>query len=88
MFFAIKHLQFTYSLVCSKDTDAKPILPEEAVIIPPELLRQLDDLGLGADLQVFLQQKSLKADARKLKAERQIASAPDYKKSISQAKPM
>ena len=58
-----------------KDPDAKKILPENAVSLPPSLQRQLSELGIAAELEVFLQQRALKAEARKQKAVKQLASA-------------
>ncbi|CAE7418622.1 unnamed protein product [Symbiodinium microadriaticum] len=58
-----------------ENPDAAPLLAEEAVQLPEQIRAQLSDLGIDADLQLFLQQKALKAQARQQKAEKTLQSA-------------
>ncbi|CAE7558657.1 unnamed protein product, partial [Symbiodinium necroappetens] len=58
-----------------ENPDAAPLLAEEAVQLPEQIRAQLSDLGVDADLQLFLQQKALKAQARQQKAEKTLQSA-------------
>ncbi|CAE7680805.1 unnamed protein product, partial [Symbiodinium necroappetens] len=59
----------------SVEQDAKPLIPEGAVELPESIKNQLNDYGLDADLQLFMQQRALKAQAREQKAQKVLESA-------------
>ena len=56
------------------EQDAKPLIPEGAVELPESIKHQLNDYGLDADLQLFMQQRALKAQAREQKAQKVLES--------------
>ncbi|CAE7223975.1 unnamed protein product [Symbiodinium necroappetens] len=58
-----------------ENPDAAPLLAEEAVQLPEQIRAQLSDFGVDADLQLFFQQRALKAQARQQKAEKTLQSA-------------
>ncbi|OLQ05716.1 hypothetical protein AK812_SmicGene11059 [Symbiodinium microadriaticum] len=58
-----------------ENPDAAPLLAEEAVQLPQQIRAQLSDFGVDADLQLFFQQRALKAQARQQKAEKTLQSA-------------
>ncbi|CAE7428166.1 unnamed protein product [Symbiodinium microadriaticum] len=58
-----------------ENPDAGPLLAEEAVQLPQQIRAQLSDFGVDADLQLFFQQRALKAQARQQKAEKTLQSA-------------
>ena len=52
--------------------DANTVLPVDAVTLPPALRKQLSELGLDPDVEIFLKQKMLKQQAREEKAQKAL----------------